>query len=223
MSLEVWAALEPNNAVPWLLIFGMAAGKKDVPAQADAARHIALTTAYDPHLLDRAPLLLSAETTSQKLIIQSSIASLVIGANAAYSMDAIYGFAQYCSESAAVDPLRRASCNNLATKYIDNDQSVIGVSMARIVGKRIGWDAARVQALEDEKDVILGYMSELGADENPFSCAALEKNNEWVRESLIKGERKWARDRAAKSGKSYAEIAEGYRAAARARTAAQQQ
>ena len=223
VSYEGWAGLEPRNSAPWLLIFGAAVERKDLPAQVDAVRHIGLATEYDPHLLDRAPLYLSAEVVSRKPLLQVSIGSSVIGSTAASSIPPLFGLGRYCSESAVRDPDRRASCDNLITKFVEGDKNVIAVSIARALGKRIGWDAARVQALEDEREIILGYMGELGTHDYPLSCDALEQDIAWLRESMTKGERRWARDRAEKSGKSYAEIAEGFRAAARANAARRQQ
>lgn len=219
VSYEGWARLEPDNAAPWLSIYSFALANKDVRGQVEASLHIMAASRFDERQLDRTPLLMSPEVTSQKPLARMMIGISALGQVASASIGSTFPLMQFCTEAAVRDPVKRNACDNMAAQLLDTDQTAFAVIIAKAIGKRAGWDAARLQALDDEKEVIMGLMVDAYPAGNQYSCSALAIGNEVMRASMTKGERRWARDLVEKSGKTYAEMAGAYRAAARAATA----
>ena len=206
-----WAAREPDNAAPWLMVASEAAARKDFTARDAAYQHVALANNYDPRMPSLAPVFDAEPMQAQPLLVQNAIGGAFIGANAVATITSTTGLDGYCLRGVAMDDARRRSCDTLVSKMLAADGSLIDLMMARVIGKKIGWDAARLQALKDERDVVQGLGLEVVLGDNPFSCASLAKSNPWMRAALGKGELAIGRDYVAKSGKTLAELAEKFR------------
>ena len=127
-------------------------------------------------------------------------------------MAPIGGLASYCLHDKSVDASRNALCDALTNKLLENDDSAVGLSMAIHFGKRLGWDEAKLEALRDEKATVLGPMMDGMSDEKVYTCGWLDKNIQLIREMLSTGERPLARERIAKSGQPFSDVAKKYRA-----------
>jgi hypothetical protein len=79
------------------------------------------------------------------------------------------------------------------------------------VGKRLGWDEARLQTLRDESTVALGISRDVASGENALSCEGLKNASRLVQKSLSKGERAGAYEHVAESGKTLSALADQYR------------
>ena len=83
--------------------------------------------------------------------------------------------------------------------------------MAIAIGAKIGWDESRLQPLRDERVVLYGRVQDTIPNGNIFSCNQLAQNTLLASYYLSKTERMLARELAAKSGKTVAELANDYR------------
>lgn len=206
-----WARLEPDNAAAWLMVAHEAAASKDFTARDDAYQHFALAKNYDPRMPSLAPVFDAETMQAQPLLVQNAIGGAFIGANAAATITSTIGLNDYCLRGVVMDHARRRSCDTLINKMLMADSSLIDLVMATAIGKKIGWDAARLQALKDERDVVQGLAMQLMFGGNAFSCASLAKSNQWLRAALGEGELAIGRDYVAKSGKTLSELAEKFR------------
>lgn len=100
----------------------------------------------------------------------------------------VWGLASYCFEKKIEGP-RNTLCDTFANKLLDNDISLSGLSLVTTIGKKNGWDAARLQTLKDERTVFEGSAINLASSANIFSCQQLDIENKWVKLSLAKGDR----------------------------------
>lgn len=206
-----WAEREPDNAAAWLMVAHEAAARKDFTARDAAYQHVALANTYDPRMPSFAPVFDAEPMQAQPLLVQNAIGVAFIGANAVATITSTTGLDGYCLRGLAMDDARRRSCDTLVNKMLAADGSQIDLAVARAIGKKIGWDAARLQTLKDESDVVQGLGLEVVLGDNPFSCASLTKSNPWMRAALGKGELAIGREYVAKSGKTLAELAEKFR------------
>ncbi len=206
-----WARLEPDNAAAWLMVAHEAAARQDFTARDEAYQYVALAKNYDPRMPSLAPVFDNETMQAQPLLLQNAIGVAFIGANAAATITSTIGLNDYCLRGVVTDDARRRSCDTLINKMLVADGSLIDLVMATAIGKKIGWDAARLQALKDERDVVQSLAMQVMLGGNAFSCASLAKSNQWMRAALGKGELAIGRDYVAKSGKTLAELAEKFR------------
>ncbi|MEQ1517522.1 MAG: hypothetical protein ABL931_13650 [Usitatibacteraceae bacterium] len=209
IKLSDWAETDPENAFVWLRI-ATAAGKDDAARNA-ALRRAAISSMYDPRVPSLAPIFNSELVQAQTALVRSSIGNAIGSSSSLASMSPIWGLTSYCLHDKSIDPSRNALCDALTNKLLEKDDSAVGLSMAIHLGKRLGWDEARLEALRDEKATVLGPMMEGMSDEKIYSCGWLDKNIQLTREMLSTGERSLARERIAKSGQSFSEVAKKYR------------
>ena len=213
ISATDWAAIEPNNAAAWLKVAADAAARTDNLGREDALRRAMVATEYDA----RTPAF-SLVTDSDLVIAQSPlvkyfISSHLVNSRMSASGRPIWGLAGYCAYEKTIEAPRNTLCDTLANKLLDNDDSLAALYVARAIGKKNGWDVARLQSLKDELDVFLGGASDATPGANIFSCHQLDIENKWVNLMLAKGERGMLSKRVAESGKTLAQLAAQYRIA----------
>ncbi len=213
MGYAQWAKIEPDNAVVWLLMAAEASSRKDAVAQAEAIQHLATARRYDPRIPSFAPVFESEAVRTQPLWVQSSVGISLLGLQSTTSLAPNMAIGGYCLQAKNMDDARRAVCDTLANKLLETDANVIDLMMAAAIGKKIGWDAEKLQAAGDQKAVAIGLLGEMSSDKDRFSCATLAKDVQWIQSSLSKGEMSVIRELIAKSGKTIPELVEKYRPA----------
>lgn len=149
-------------------------------------------------------------TQAQPTLVRYSTGLQLASSHFTATFAPIHAMVEYCRPD-GLDDAHKQLCDSLANKFLDQDDSVIGLSMATFIGKKIGWDAARIQALRDEKGVVLAMMGDMMPDEKMYSCASLSKQIQETQSWLSKTDRAISRDRIASSGKSFPELVEEYR------------
>jgi hypothetical protein len=210
ISLADWAAVEPDNAAVWLKLADATLGKDDVARDA-ALRRAALASGYDMRAPSLIGLMDADLVKAQTPLLQFAIGNAIGVSNYMSGMAPAYALMGYCLHDKKPDAGRNALCDTLANKLLANDDSLIGLSTATAIGKKIGWDAARLQALRDERAAVYGPIIEASSTEKMYSCESVEKNNRLVRQMLSAGERTTARERMTKNGETIKEAAAKYR------------
>ena len=137
LSNERWAALDPNNAVPWLNIATQAHQNKDSAAQSAALQRAAAATVLDERKPDIKLLLAQKNLTSlSKYAWLSATAPLN---SMEHDMTIGYaGVGQYCKNTAILLSERQPICDNIATKLLAENSSTTNAMMAANIGKNIG-------------------------------------------------------------------------------------
>lgn len=206
-----WAKIEPDNAAVWLLLAAEASSRKDAVAHAEAVQRLRMTKHYDPRIPAFAPVFESEAVKTQPLWVQSSVGISLLGLQAATLLAPNHAIGGYCLRAESMDDARRTTCDAIANKLLETDENMFDLMMATSIGKKIGWDAAKLQALGDRKAVAMGLLGEMASDKDRFSCATLTRDVQLMRNSLSKGEMSIIRELIAKSGKTIPELAEKYR------------
>ena len=214
VSAAHWAAIEPNNAAVWLMVADEAVSRKDTTARDNALRRAAAATEYDTRIPSLAPVTDSALVLAQPPLVQFHIGNQLAVTNATAMVLSASGLTSYCFHEKKIDHLRNTLCDTLANKLLDKDGSLVGLAYATGLGKKLGWDAARLQTLQDERTAIEGNIRDEFSRPDMFSCQQLAKTNQWIKTLLTNSERAIAQKLVADSGKTLAQLAARYRPAA---------
>ena len=210
IGIEDWAAVDADNAAVWLMVADAALFRKDLAGREQALRRAAEATAYD---LRVPPLFLAADSAlvnSQSLLTQSHISNQLASFHITTLLPPTYAYGSHCIHDKNTDK-SRTLCNTLTERLVQKDESLLGLSMAILAGKKLGWDETRLEQLRNEKSVVYGLLLDGFPTAGAFSCPTLAKNNQVARNALSHSERANARTLVANSGKSLADLAEAYR------------
>jgi hypothetical protein len=211
ISSARWAQMEPDNAAAWMMAASEAEARKDSAARASALRRAVSASDYKTRSPTLADVLALDEIQAQPPTLLSSTLSMIVGINAAYSIGSVGGIGRHCGRLENMDESRRATCDALATKMAEKDETLLGAMMAKSIGERSGWSAERLKPLKDEYEVYTGQIFEGISEENMFSCDAISRGNQQLLRSIALGERGATREFVKQSGKTLAELAADYR------------
>jgi hypothetical protein len=213
VKYERWAEMEPDNAFAWLMVASEAESRKDSATRTAALQSAAAAKGYDSRVPSMAAVFEAESVQVQSATAQMAILGALTQINSATGFKPMSGWGRHCGVAESMDEDRRITCEALATKVAEKSETLIGIRMASTIGERVGWSSERLQQLKDEYAVATGKMwSEFSnLDKNMFTCDTLAKTNESARKLLKGGERQMTRDLVKSSGKSLAELAEGYR------------
>lgn len=211
ISYSGWAKLEPENVAPWMMVSEQAKANGDANARAEALRRIATASLVDFRPPDMRPLINAGALKDAAAPSQYGLLGSMIGVAASISINHGMALGNICLRADIWDDERKAICHNLANMMAEKDRSMVGLRMATIVAKKLGWSDERIQALQDESDMIMGSWMADANHENRVGCEQMAKEIQRGKEWLTIGERAVARQQAAKSGKTIRELAEDYR------------
>lgn len=141
-----WVAVEPDNAAAWLQMADDASLKNEPARRDDALRRAAAASGYDLRVPSLASVWNADLIQSQSPLVLSSIGLQLASSQINTTFTPISAMVTYCRPD-GLDDAHKKLCDTLANKLLDQDDSVIGLSMATIIGKKIGWDEARLQVL----------------------------------------------------------------------------
>jgi hypothetical protein len=211
ISYAGWAQLEPENAAPWMILSEQAKAAGDANAGAKALRRIVIASRVDFRLPDMRPLINASALKEAVVPAQNELLGSMIGVAAATSIEHGMALGNICLRADIWNDERKALCDKLANMMVGSDRSMVGLRMATIVARKLDWTDERIQALQDESDMIMGsWMAEANRGSG-FGCEQMTRDVQRSKESLTIGERAVAREQVAKSGKTMQELAEDYR------------
>ena len=213
ISYAGWAKIEPDNAAVWLMLAAEASTRKDIAARDAALQHASNAKVFDARIPSLAAVFDGDAVKRQSPLGQVSIGMAMIALNAVTTITSSGALGTICLGREPLDETRKGICNSLAAKMLVTEESMAGRMIATGVGKKLGWDEARLQVLRDEYAIAMGLSFDAGFSENMYSCESLTKSSRWIQKSLSKGERTIAREYVAESGKTLGELAEKYRKA----------
>jgi hypothetical protein len=198
LNAAQWARLEPDNAVVWLALAEEASAHGDSQLEAEAMARAAGAAIARGHSAAVPALLGRAASRRQP----QSLDTLTAGWRAS-SMWRVVGLGQvhrYC-DPAVPGSEREAVCNRLAATLIDRASDLplrfAGIELAR----RLGWPAARVEALAEEQDAL----AEIGGPQTMISvldCANALRVQRWMASVEAQGEVRRLRQLLRESGLS---------------------
>jgi hypothetical protein len=213
ISLKGWAQLDPDNAVPWLLLAGKARARKDAAAEADAFNHAAKAGKIDAYNFS---LLAYAEPDLPKDVTPLErwwLSVETVGIEAAVGMYQ-YGIAtKHCSAVAVQDSDVQRQCSDLAEVFVTKGTNLLDFIAGTNIGARTGWSKERVADLKQEGDALMQAQMQsvpTGVD-NQWTCSAVELGNAYVREAVQWGELRATYQALERSGETAADLAAKWR------------
>jgi len=210
ISVDGWARLDPDNAVPWLLLAGKARDRHDDAAEAQAFGRAAQASMSDSYVFSMyafgEPELPSDLTPAQR----SYLAVDVIGIEAATGQAEFSAASKHCSTEAMRDSNVRQQCSSLAELWVTRGTTLLDFGMGASIGARAGWPAQRVNDLKMELHALMQVIGETesAGDGDTWSCEAVQRSNAYVSRMARMGEMGAARDALERSGQTVPELAQ---------------
>ena len=214
--LADWAALDNNNAVPWMLLAGEAADTLRA-SRRDGAQQDAMNAALDaainkavlaPQFNARFPAVATVFDDDQlrmlSPLLQAALATELTGLQ--QSQTPAQSIARYCATPHFGLEKRRLNCNAIANKMLELDTTFAGFNAAMTIGKSLRWDSARLTALSNEHKVALTLHGEQTDSNIKLNCENVATLNAYLQSVLRKGDREVGRELIGKSGKTLAEL-----------------
>lgn len=206
ISLAKWAAMDEDNAAPWLEMAVAAHARSDREAEFDALSHAA--HAHKVDFYNDSPLAyansdMPPETTGlARAAFFSGLIGHVGGDGHAH------GFVThtYCTAEAVQQSSIRQQCEAVAALFADHGRNTLDWAAAVKIGSRLGWEHERITAMQQE--MLAMFRVETHSGKDPWSCANVHALNEFADIQGRSGELTAARDAIRQSGKSIPELAQ---------------
>ena len=212
LSLQQWARMDPDNAVPWLLLAGKARARGDSTAEAEAFSHVATAykiDSYSDSVFDFAEPELPADVTPLE---RSYLATEVMGVEAAIRLPQYSVASHYCSSNAMQDSTVQQQCNSMAELLVSKGSNLLDLAIGKTIGERAGWPSERIKKLVLEQHALMqSIMQQAPSDEHDmWTCDAVSRVNTFVIQRTRLGELGAARDLLERSGDTAEEMAQKY-------------
>jgi hypothetical protein len=213
LSAAEWAVLEPDNGVPWLLIASAARARAAWSEEAQAFEHLSKAQHFEPYtwsVLTFGEALLPGEKMP---VARLRLSVFAFGVEAA-TMIPYQEISRHCSVEALQEALTRQQCAAVAEILVSKSGTLLDLGVGQRIGAKAGWSRARVQSLQEHwqalQGVAIGAWSPDSASAQEGSCAWIERQNSWLREVSVKGERAALEEQLLLSGLGEAEGARLY-------------
>ena len=201
-----WAAMDPDNAAPWLEIAASAHARSDQAALFEAVSHAALAHSIDfgnDALLAYASIGMPPETTRLE---RAAFFDRLIGQKGGEGPVRALSIEPYCTEKAEQQTSVRQQCEALAELMADHGRNTTDLSTAATMGARLGWAAERIARMRQETLAV--FRVESHSQKDPWSCDDVRAVNEFADLQARSGELAAARAAISQSGKSIPQLAQ---------------
>jgi hypothetical protein len=212
LSLQRWARMDPDNAVPWLLLAGKARARHDSAAEADAFSHAATAhkiDSYSDSVFAFAEPELPRDVTPLE---RSYLAAEVIGVEAAFGFPHYSVASQHCSSDAMQDSTVQQQCDSLAELLVTKGTNLLDLGLGKTIGARAGWPSQRVEKLVQEQHALMWAIMQQTPSDNDklWTCDAVSRVNAYLVQRMRLGELGAARDMLERSGETVEAMAQKY-------------
>jgi hypothetical protein len=213
ITLNTWARLDSDNAVPWLLLAGEAHKSNDLTAEAAAFGQAAKANKVDAYNFSLYTYSESELPNDVTPLERWSLAMQMVGIEAATASLHYSPAAKYCSEPAMSDADVRQQCDALAELLVRKGTNLLDLSMGTNIGARAGWPKSRVAALKEERDALMQAITQAtpNSDDDLWSCDGVRHGNAYMGEWQRLGELGAARESLERSGETVSELAQKHR------------
>jgi hypothetical protein len=196
IASQRWVQIDPDNAVPWLLLAGKAREHHDSTAEADAFSHAAsahTVDSYSDSLYAFAEPEMPQDVTPLE---RSYLATEIIGVEAAVGSPQYAAASEHCSVDAMQDAEVHQQCEALAELLVTKGTTLLDLSLGKNIGARAGWTSERVNGLTQELHALIQVIMQVtpSDNENPWSCDNVHRSNAYVAQRARLGEIGAARD-----------------------------
>jgi hypothetical protein len=212
LSLEQWARMDPDNAVPWLLIAGKARVTHDARAEAEAfgkAARAHKTDRYDDSLFDFAA---AEQPTDISALEQWYMAIEVIGIESATGLPEYTTTVNHCSIEAMQDSQAKEECNALAELLVTKGTTLVDLGLGMKIGARAGWSTARIDALSQQRKALSYAIAQSvpTGNDNMWTCRGVDLGLRYIQRRLRLGEVGAATEALERSGETLQQSAQNW-------------
>lgn len=205
ISLAKWAAMDADNAAPWLEMAAAAHARSDRAAEIEAvsqATQAHTINFYSDSILPYASSGMPQETTD----LERAAFSYGLIGNRGGDGQAHWFMNSYCTAEALQQDSIRQQCEALAELLADHGRNTFDLSEAVGLGTHLGWASERTNAMNQE--ILATFRVETDSGKNPWSCENVRALNEFADIQGRMGELAAARAAIQKSGKTIAQLAQ---------------
>ena len=212
LSLQHWARMDPDNAVPWLLLAGRARARHDDAAEADAFSHAAAShkiDSYSDSVFAFAEPLLPQDVTPLE---RAYLATEVIGVESAIRLPQYSVASQHCSSDAMQDGIVRQQCASVAELLVSKGNNLLDLGIGKAIGARAGWSSKRVDELLQEQHALKQALIQQTPPDNDtlWTCDAVSRLNAYMVQRVRLGELGASRELLERSGETVEVMAQRY-------------
>jgi hypothetical protein len=150
LSLEHWAQIDPDNAVPWMWIASRADKSRDPFRTDEAFSQAAKASRLDSYVGAMKALALGALPPKVTPLEKAVAGADLISISGLVTPVALV--TTLCSEQALQVATRKQQCSSVTNVLATQGTSMMEVAMAAILGKRLGWPEDKWIALRQESD-----------------------------------------------------------------------
>jgi hypothetical protein len=206
IPLGKWAAMDADNAAPWLEMAAAAHARSDRAAEFEAvsqAAHAHTINFYNDSLLTYANSGMPPEATGlERAAFFSGLIGHVGGDGQAHA----FVTSSYCAAESVQQDSIRQQCEALAELFAGHGRNTLDLSTAQRIGARLGWASERITAMHQE--MLAAFRVETYSGKDPWSCDNVRALNEFTDVQARSGELAAARAAIQKSGKSIPQLAQ---------------
>jgi len=189
LSAEQWGSIEPDNAVPWLLIASAAsntAARDEAIYRASAAQR---SDARFPNLLG---LLQRPEIRSLAPQARSILAEDLMGLNVTLPGLPYQPFYRFCNFPSVAEPSHLGVCGSLAKLLLERDHTLLGFAVGAKLAQSADWPPDVVSRLGEQRvqyqAAFTGAVSQETA-KTTSDCEAMAAFDRWAADYSSLGDR----------------------------------
>lgn len=199
-----WAEIDPDNAVPWLMMAGQDEqnGKSSTAALERASNAVRIDS-YGSSLYSRGSPLLP-QNISPLQSMQLSI--MMIGVEAAQAENYLSTINRLCMKNATQDDTRQHACTKLAELLVDHGTTTIDLGVGQALGQQAGWPQDRIEKIKQLQYAMVATLP----NTNSLDCRSVNNLNTFFRMRAELGERNTAEFYIEHSGHSVEEMPQEY-------------
>jgi hypothetical protein len=199
LSAQRWAQLEPDNAVPWLLLGQEALSRGDRSGLEQALFQAALARRLIPAQGLLSTALAERLPADAEPLARGGLLLELMGREFAGALQGINLVPLVCTAQTLRDANRRQVCGGLARLLLGQGRSLMELGLGLAVAERLGLPESELPATRAQLEAALRQQEQINPPEELLSCQGLRRLEDWVRELGRVGE--WralqARQRAA--------------------------
>jgi hypothetical protein len=177
LNLYRWVQLDSGNAAPWMALGSAAQANGDTGALNDAMYHVATSKRVDSYWGTLPHVLMEALPEGESDLARTILTVDAWNAQNVLALPVYKVVAQHCGEDQLHDANRRQVCDGIAHVLTERGRSTVDLDMGVALAQKVGWPAARTDALQAERDALASMAPQL-ADAGGVSCASVQRFRE---------------------------------------------
>ncbi len=208
LNARRWAQVDVDNGEPWMYLHDEASARKDRQAAEDALFHLGIAPRIESRFFDVPGLLARRRADGDMgLLAANGLAVRAMGMSSAWSVP-IRSILEACSDEAVVDSVRRQRCDAVATALVDRSDSMLYASMGARIGQRVGWPAARSDAVAVLSSANAESMPTQASDPSQWTCGEMAQVFDRIKRQAVVGEPGYAREWIQSGGRTFERYAQ---------------